>query len=565
MRSRIPQLRLDELLEELQARIDAARGTRDRVHSLLEAVLSVGRELELTQVLRRIVEAAAVLVDARYAALGVIGPDGESLSQFLTVGLSDEEIARIGPFPTGKGLLGELIRRPEALRLGELSEHLASFGCPAHHPVMRTFLGVPVRVREEVFGNLYLTDKRGGEEFDADDESVISTLAVAAGVAIDNARLYEEAQRQQRWLSANAEITRTLLSGSSRSEVVELIAQRAREITGAELADMSAPVAETGSLRVELALGGDPADRRGLVVPASGTLSGKAVAKAEPVTTVDLAGDPLLSAGPRRFAGLGPAVAVPLGRAGRQIEGVLLLARRSGEAPFTEREIGPLLGFADQAALALELAERRWDAEQLAMLEDRDRIARDLHDLAIQRLFATGMTLQSAARFIEHPGAADRVLRAVGDLDETIKIIRSTIFGLRVREDAAGNGLRARVVRAVEEAQSALGFAPRLSMEGLLDTAVPAEAADHVMAVLAEALSNAARHARARRVEVSLRATGTHVELAVQDDGVGIPEQGRRSGLRNMAERAESLGGALELSSPPDGGARLVWTAPLGG
>ncbi|WP_307806326.1 GAF domain-containing protein [Streptomyces sp. FH025] len=563
VRSRIPQLRLDELLEELQARIDAARGTRDRVHSLLEAVLSVGRELDLTQVLRRIVEAAAVLVDARYAALGVIGPDGESLSQFLTVGLSEEEIARIGPYPTGRGLLGELIHRPEALRLEDLSEHPSSVGCPMHHPVMRTFLGVPVRVREEVFGNLYLTDKRGGEEFDADDESVISTLAVAAGVAIDNARLYEEAQRQQRWLSASAEITRALLSGGSRSEVLELIAQRARDITGADLADVSVPVAGTGSLRVELALGGDTAERLGLVVPAEGTLSGEAVAQREPVTTLDLAGDPRLSGGPRLFDDLGAAVAVPLGRAGGLVEGVLLLARRGGEQPFSGQEIGPLLGFADQAALALELAERRRDAEQLAMLEDRDRIARDLHDLAIQRLFATGMTLQSAARLIEHSGASDRVLRAVGDLDETIKIIRSTIFGLRAREDATGHGLRARVVRVVEQAQPTLGFAPRLSMEGLLDTDVPAEAADHVVAVLAEALSNAARHARARRVEVSLRATATQVVLVVQDDGVGIPEQGRRSGLRNMAERAEGLGGELELSSPPDGGTRLLWAAPL--
>ncbi|WP_307852944.1 GAF domain-containing sensor histidine kinase [Kitasatospora sp. RG8] len=563
-RSRIPQLRLDELLEELQARIDAARGTRDRVHSLLEAVLSVGRELDLTQVLRRIVEAAAVLADARYAALGVIGPDGETLSQFLTVGLSEEEIARIGPYPTGKGLLGELIRHPEALRLADLNEHPASYGCPAHHPTMRTFLGVPVRVRDEVFGNLYLTDKRGGEEFDADDESVIATLAVAAGVAIDNARLYEEAQRQQRWLSASAEINRTLLSGTSRSDVVELIAQRAREITGADLADVSVPVAGTDTLRVELALGGDTAGRLGLVVAQDGSLSGKACADASPVTTADLDGDPRLTAGPRRFEGLGPAVAVPLGRSAGRIAGVLLLARRAGEALFTEREIGPLLGFADQAALALELGERRRDAEQLAMLEDRDRIARDLHDLAIQRLFATGMTLQSAARFIDHSGASDRVLRAVGDLDETIKIIRSTIFGLRAREEGAGQGLRARAVRTTEEAQAALGFPPRLSMEGLLDTDVPAEVADHVVAVLGEALSNAARHAGARRVEVVLQATGAQVRLTVQDDGVGIPEQGRRSGLRNLAERADGVGGAFEIAPAPEGGTRLDWWAPLG-
>ncbi|MEU9077005.1 GAF domain-containing sensor histidine kinase [Kitasatospora sp. NPDC004745] len=563
VRSRIPQLRLDELLEELQARIDAARGTRDRVHSLLEAVLSVGRELELTQVLRRIVEAAAVLVDARYAALGVIGPDGETLSQFLTVGMSDEQIQRIGPYPTGRGLLGELIRHPEPLRMMDLAEHPSSVGCPAQHPVMRAFLGVPVRVREEVFGNLYLTDKRSGEEFDTDDESVISTLAVAAGVAIDNARLYEEAQRQQRWLGTSAEITRGLLSGGDRSEVVELIARRAREITCAELADVSVPVPGTGTVRVELALGGDTAGRQGLDVPLEGTLAGEACAQGSPAATADLAGDPRFTEGPRLYDGLGPAVAVPLGRAGGPVDGVLLLARRTGEAAFTDREIGPLLGFADQAALALELAERRRDAEQLAMLEDRDRIARDLHDLAIQRLFATGMTLQSAARFIEHPGASDRVLRAVGDLDETIKIIRSTIFGLRAREEKGVQGLRARVVRVAEEAQAGLGFPPRLSMEGLLDTDVPAEVADHVVAVLGEALSNAARHARAGRIEVVLQATGSRVVLTVQDDGVGIPEQGRRSGLRNLAERAETLGGVFELVSPEAGGTRLSWSVPL--
>ncbi|MFD8479441.1 GAF domain-containing protein [Kitasatospora sp. NPDC059673] len=562
-RSRLPQLRLDELLAELQARIDVARGTRDRVHSLLEAVLSVGRELELTQVLRRIVEAAAVLADAKYAALGVIGADGDTLSQFLTVGLSDEEIARIGPYPTGKGLLGELIRNPEPLRLDDLREHPASTGCPTHHPEMRTFLGLPVRVRDEVFGNIYLTDKRGAAGFDDDDESVIATLAVAAGVAIDNARLYEEAQRRQRWLTATAEINRRLLSGSSRTQVVELIAQRACDISGARQADVLTVLPDGGGLHIELSLGGDLAGRVGADVPLEGTISGAACVQGAPVTSNVLAEDPRFPARADRYAGLGPAVAVPLGRAEGHTEGVLLLVRASGEPEFTEREIEPLLAFADQAALALELAERRRDAEQLAVLEDRDRIARDLHDLAIQRLFATGMTLQSAARFIDHPGASDRVLRAVGDLDETIKIIRSTIFGLRVREAGVGQGLRARAVHVVEQAHSALGFAPRLSMEGLLDTDVPPAVADHLVAVLNEALSNAARHAKAGRVEVALQATGSQVVLTVQDDGVGIPAQGRRSGLRNLEERARSLGGTLTVTAPDTGGTTLNWTAPL--
>ncbi|MBC7271513.1 MAG: histidine kinase, partial [Streptomyces sp.] len=231
--------------------------------------------------------------------------------------------------------------------------------------------------------------------------------------------------------------------------------------------------------------------------------------------------------------------------------------------PFSEEEIEPLQGFAAQAAVAMELAERRADAAQIAVLKDRDRIARDLHDLAIQRLFATGMTLQSAGRFIEHTEAAQRVVRAVDDLDETIKIIRSTIFGLRARDGAAGPGLRSRVVRVVGEAAPVLGFAPSLRMEGLVDTHVGRETADHVVAVLSEALTNIARHAHADRADVALETDGREVRLTVSDNGVGIPAEGRRSGLRNMAERAQQLGGDLELSSPPGGGTTLVWRAPV--
>ncbi|WP_055486700.1 GAF domain-containing sensor histidine kinase [Streptomyces sp. WMMB 322] len=555
-------MRLDELLEELQTRIDDVRGTRDRVHSLLEAVVSVGRELDLAQVLRRIVEAAALLVDAQYAALGVIGPDGRTLSQFLTVGLTEEQIKEIGPLPAGHGLLGELIRNPEPLRLADLGEHTASYGFPAHHPPMRTFLGVPVRARAEVFGNLYLTDKKGGQEFDAEDQSVISTLSVAAGVAIDNARLYEGAQRHRRWLQANTEITNSLFSGRPRLEVLELIARRALEITGAALADVSVPIPGTDDLVVELALGSQEMNRRGLVVPVEGTLSGAAHKSGAPARSARLEGDPRYGSGPREYRALGPAVAVPLGGAERSL-GVLLLARAPGEPVFTDREIDPLLAFTAQAALAHELAERRSDAEQLTLLEDRDRIARDLHDLAIQRLFATGMTLQSAARLMEHNAAAERVSRAVDDLDETIKIIRSTIFGLRVQEERAGTSLRARATRVVGEATSALGYPPRLSMEGLLDTDVAPAVADHVLAALGEMLSNAARHAHATRVEVGLQATGDEVVLTVTDNGRGIPADGRRSGLKNLADRARSVGGTFAIDTAVDEGSRLAWRAPL--
>ncbi|MFI9342084.1 GAF domain-containing protein [Streptomyces sp. NPDC052773] len=561
-RIRLPQLRLDELLEEVQARLDAARGTRDRVHSLLEAVLSVGRELDLEQVLRSIVQAAAALVDARYAALGVIGPDGRRLSDFHTVGVTDEQITEIGNFPEGHGILGELIRRPEPLRLAKLSEHPASYGLPPHHPPMNTFLGVPIRVRDQVFGNLYLTEKRGGAQFDEEDESVLSTLAVAAGVAIDNARLYEESRLRERWLRASAEITHSILSGSDRGEVLGLIAERAREITGAALAVVAVPVDDADSLTVELAFGPEADIHQGLVLPVNAGLIGRAFAGATTVTSADITQDDRVSVGPPRFAGLGPAVAVPIG-SGDGVRGVVLLVREAGQTLFTEQQTEPLQSFAGQAAVAMELAERRHDAERIAVLQDRDRIARDLHDLAIQRLFATGMTLQSAGRFIEHPGAAERVTRAVDDLDETIKIIRSTIFGLRSRETGAGTGLRARAVRVAGEAAPVLGFAPGLRMDGLLDTRVPKETADHAIAVLSEALANVARHAHAARADVVLATDGRELRLEVTDDGVGIPPEGRRSGLRNMAERAEHLGGELTWTTPASGGTSLVWRVPL--
>ncbi|MEU5095629.1 GAF domain-containing sensor histidine kinase [Streptomyces sp. NPDC020996] len=562
-RIRLPQLRLDELLEELQARLDAARGTRDRVHSLLEAVLSVGRELDLEQVLHSIVEAAAVLVDAEYAALGVIGPDGKRLSAFYTVGVSEDQIARIGPYPEGHGILGELIRRPAPLRLAKISEHPASYGFPPHHPPMNTFLGVPIRVRDQIFGNLYLTEKRGGMQFDEEDESVLSTLAVAAGVAIDNARLYEESRQRERWLQANAEISHSLMSGSGRGEVLGLIAGRAMEITGAALTVVAMPMEDTDALTVELAVGEEAETHRGLVLPVDDSLIGEAFSSAAPVTSPDISHDDRVSAGPPRFSRLGPAVAVPIGTGEGGVRGVVLLVRETGQMAFSEKEIEPLQSFAAQAAIAMELAERRQDSEEIAVLKDRDRIARDLHDLAIQRLFATGMTLQSAGRFIEHAEAGQRVARAVDDLDETIKIIRSTIFGLRARDGGAGTGLRARVVRAVGEASPVLGFAPSVRMEGLVDTDVPREIADHVIAVLSESLTNVARHSGADRADVALETDGQQVRLTVSDNGVGIPSGGRRSGLRNMAERAEQLGGSLTVDCPETGGTTLVWRVPL--
>ncbi|MCW8098962.1 sensor histidine kinase [Streptomyces tauricus] len=561
---RVPKLRLDELLGELQVRIDAVRGTRDRLHSLLEAVLSVGRELDLPQVLRSIVEAAVVLVDAEYGALGVIGGD-QKLSEFLTVGIGDDERSEIGALPSGHGLLGELIRHPEPLRLPELSEHPASYGFPAHHPPMHSFLGVPIRVRDEVFGNLYLTEKRSAREFDAEDESVLLTLAVAAGVAIENARLYEETRLRERWQRASGKVTSMLLTGAPSADVLELIVDEARKIVSADMGLIAERVPGEETLRPALAVGLGREERSGLVLSARDGFVGAALGAAKPVVSADIEHDARTGEGEVQWAGLGPVVAVPLG-AGGKTRGVLLLGRVLGGTPFGDADTGPLLGFADQAALALELAERRRDADQIALLQDRDRIARDLHDLAIQRLFAAGMTLQSTQRFMDHPEGMERLTRTVDDLDDTIKIIRSTIFGLRTHGGGGreNDGLRGRVSDAVRASNSSLGFLPALRIEGLVETDVPGDIADHAVAVLGEALSNAARHSGARAVDVRLQCARGELTLTVTDDGCGVPGRVGRSGLKNIEERATALGGTLTLGERPEGGGtRLVWRVPV--
>ncbi|WP_189302671.1 GAF domain-containing sensor histidine kinase [Streptomyces albospinus] len=533
------------------------------MHSLLDAVMSLGRGLELPQVLRGIVEAAVTLADAEYGALGVV--DDGQLSRFLPVGMSDELIAQIGRTPCGRGILGELIRHPVPLRLDDLTTHPRSYGFPAHHPPMRTFLGVPVRVRDEVFGNLYLTEKRGGGSFDADDEAVLTTLSIAAGVAIDNARMYHESRRRERWLEALGEITRSLLSGTGADEVLQLIAERALEVAGADCAAVLLPEDPSADdLTVAVARGAGASRIAGLRVPAGGSLPGMAVRSGRPVVTADLRTDPRahpLGSGTETEEEYGPAIAVPL-----QIDtgcGALRLSRLAGRPAFDDTEVRLLSGFADQAVIALELARRRAESEDLAVLHDRDRIARDLHDLAIQRLFATGITLQSATRLIERPEAAERVGRAVNDLDTTIKIIRSTIFGLRTTGDGKeGRSLRRDLTDAVQQAAPSLGFAPALRIDGPVDSAVPDELAQHVVAVAAEALSNAARHARARRLDVELTARD-EVTLTVTDDGVGVGTAPHTGGLANMRARAEMHGGGLAVESPAGGGTRIVWGVPL--
>ncbi|GAA2852771.1 two-component system sensor histidine kinase [Streptosporangium fragile] len=554
-------MRLDELLAELQVRLEAVLATRDRVHALLDAVVSVGSDLDLETVLRRIVQTATTLVDASYGALGVVGQE-HTLIQFIPVGLTEEEIAQIEHWPHGLGLLGLLIKKPEPLRLARISDHPESYGFPPGHPPMGSFLGVPLRVRDEVFGNLYLTEKRGGGEFDEEDEAIVVALATAAGVAIENARLYEETRRRETWLRASSEIITSLLSGAEPGEVLTLMAHRAREMADADVAAIMLPD-RTGEHLLVVDVDGVDAQRLGHAeTVVEGTLGGLAFTGGEPVMVTDLA-ESATSSVLNGDVPTGPAAAVPLGAAGA-VRGVLTLGKRQGRIPFNQAEVRMLHAFAGQAAIALELAERRKDAERLGLLEDRDRIAKDLHDVVIQRLFAVAMTLMSAVRLVDRPEASSRLQSAIDELDETIRQIRSTIFALQAPRDAETPSLRAQVVELVEAGRGHLGFMPGLKLEGQLDNQVSPRLAEHLLAVLREALSNAVRHARASRVDVTVQAQDGELTLLVQDDGVGPRPGGRRSGLRNLQERAESLGGAFTFEPRPGGGSSLCWRVPLG-
>ncbi len=560
----LPQLRLDDLLSELRTRLEAVMATRDRMRGLLEAVIVIGSVLELEAMLRRIVEAAVDLVDARYGALGVFDEE-QRLTEFIPVGLDAGEIGRIHHWPEGEGLLGLLIKEPRPLRLADIAAHQESSGFPEGHPAMRSFLGVPVRVRDRVFGNLYLAEKRGGGEFTEDDEAVLTALGAAAGVAVENARLYEEAKRQQRWLRASSELMVALLSGATTEAVLGDLTRQTLELSGADLVTLALPDEDGRRLTFEYAEGDGAAQARGLVVPMGNSLAGQVLESGEPVTVENFAADPKTADATRSPMGhIGPAALFPLGAPGN-VRGVLTVGRRQGKPPLPQGAVGVVAAFAAQAATTLELAARRADAEQLSLFEDRDRIARDLHDLVIQRLYATGMSLEGTMPMITRPEVADRVRNAVDAMDDTIKDIRATVFALQSRSGAAGAPrLRAEVVALVDEMAQMLGFAPELRLGAGLDSRASAVLSEHVLAVLREALSNAARHSGATRVEVAVDTdTAGMLTVLIRDNGHGIKQTGRRSGLANMADRAAELGGELRLSPVGSGGTELEWKVPV--
>jgi signal transduction histidine kinase len=528
---------------------------RERLSPLLRAVVGIGSELDLRSTLSQIVISACQVADARYGALGIIGPD-RTLIEFVTDGITVAERHDIGDLPTGRGVLGLLIDEPRPVRLDDIGAHPRSFGFPPGHPVMRSFLGVPVRIRDQVYGNLYLTEKRDAEQFSDDDEEIVVALAAAAGIAIDNARLYAAAGRRQRWLEATAEITNTLVGQVDRADVLRLVADYAREVASAALVAILLYDENTEELHIEVTAP-RAADLDGAAITLAGTAFERAIAADGHVLVPDLAA----AAGWPAPVPTGPALLAPLAMTGT-VQGMLVVSLPAGSPGFDDAsDINMITTFAAQAALAVERARAHEERERLVVLADRERIARDLHDVVIQRLFATGLGLQALTRRTTRDDVRQRLDQAIDELDSTILDIRTAIFELH---KSAAESVRAALNAAVDEATEALGFRPRLKVTGAIDLTVTDALRSDLLAVVGEALSNVVKHANATAVTIDVGVDAERLAVRIADDGVGIGISGTDgNGMSNLRGRAEDRGGSFTVAPGEPCGTTVTWTAPL--
>jgi signal transduction histidine kinase len=541
---------LERTIGQLVEQAQLVLATQGRLRSLLHANRLVVEELELTEVLRRIVEAAVDLVDARYGALGVLGTDGR-LEQFIHVGMTADEVEAIGALPKGHGVLGAVIDEAMAIRIPRLPDDPRSAGFPAHHPAMTGFLGVPVRVRGEIYGNLYLTDPAAGV-FSSEDEELVGVLASTAGIAIENARLFDDARRRERWSAALADVSAALLSGDADS--LPVVVEHVASLVDADLVCIVVEGDADGTLTVAAARGPASDEVSGRSFPEAGSLVARALTSGEAVLAsgYEIAGD-------RWEPALAENFVVPLEAFGHSI-GALSVSRRSGTPSFSPTDLALATEFAAQASVALELARGRLDRQALELLDDRSRIARDLHDHVIQRLFGAGLSLQSAAGRASTDVAA--AIRAqVDTIDAAISEIRTVIFALS--SPSGGESVRHRLLDIVSELGSTMTTQPRIAFAGPVDLLVRDGLADAVTAVVRESLSNVARHAQAASCDIEVGVDDHQVRVQLLDDGVGFTPGGRASGTANLEARAREFGGEYTIEARPDGGTRVLWQAPL--
>lgn len=563
VRETLSQLRMRELLTEMKGHVERMIDTRDRMDGLIEAMLTITADLDLDQTLSTIVRAAMDLVDARYCAMGVRG-HGQRLARFIYDGVDEQTVARIGDPPEGRGVLGLLFDQPKPIRLDDLAQHPSSVGFPPNHPPMRTFLGVPVRTRGDVYGNLYLTEKRNAQSFTEDDEVILQALAAAAGIAIENARLYEAARVRQTWLAATRDIATAFLARPDPDSVLAEVVGYAHELTKSQttvlalVTDSELAAEEITDLRVTEWRGSDTL-RPSRLVAVAGTALQQALIEgaSRSFDASEATGlSALLPAG-------GPVMVLALHTAGTPL-GVLITHREPDAGPYAAEDLELASAFTEQAALAMRLAHTQQALREVEVVSDRERIAGDLHDHVIQQLFAIGLSLQGALPRVRPPQMQQRLSAAIEDLQQVIQEIRTTIYNLHTG-NTAPTRLRQRLDEIIHQHTADTDLHVTTEFSGSLED-IPPDIADHAEAVLREAISNAVRHSGADHLTIEARVE-EKLTLLVEDDGHGIPDNTTTSGLKNLARRAEQVGGQLSVStvnsSGPRVGTRLRWTAPL--
>jgi signal transduction histidine kinase len=534
----------------------------DRNAKLVQVGLAIASELSFSAVLQRIIELAAEITDARYGALGVLGAD-QRIAEFVTTGITPEQRAAIGDLPVGHGILGVLIGDARPLRLRSIADHPQSVGFPPNHPPMRSFLGAPVKARGKVFGNIYLTEKRSAPEFSEEDEQTLVILAAQAGVAVENAHLYEEARQRERRLEAIREITTRILEGASADETLSLVARRARELVGADVAVISVPGDSEGLLVAKVADGARAAEVSGLEVPLDASISGEVIRTGAAVVLNDAGADPRAFRPLIERAGLGPAMFIPLAARGTAF-GTLTVGNRPGGRPLSSEDVALVETFAGQASVAIEYGRAQSELARLALMDERERIAKELHDGVIQSLFAVGMGLQAAATMSRDPDLERRVTDAVAEIDRAIRDLRNYIFGLRPGI-LADRQLDQAIRQLAEEFEAKTGVTTVVEVDARVAAELTANAADLIQ-LFREALSNVGRHAQAATCRVSLTMAGPNAQLEIDDDGVGFDPgtaDGRGNGLRNLRERAANMGGDLTIVSSTGEGTTVRVLLPL--
>ncbi|MFT4122466.1 MAG: GAF domain-containing protein [Microbacteriaceae bacterium] len=540
---------IEQLLERAAGGADAA----ERIAALLAGTRVVVSELDLQSALVTIAEVARELVAADFAAIGVISPDGQ-LERFIHLGIDAPTAARIGAPPTGRGILGAVIRERRAIRLDDLSRDPRAVGFPASHPAMRSFIGVPVRVGGTVFGNIYLSHAEAGV-FDETDERIVRSLADLAGTAVANARLYEDARLAQRWIAASEEINQGLLSGEIADGDVTPIASHAVALADAAFVGLLLP----GSTRFAAQFGPLSYNSTAMRDPAFLALPGAIMRAIE--HGADAAGLAALEAGVSAgIGGFGPTMLLAWGEA--EPEGALVVARGSGAHGFTAAERQMAERFVRSVSIARALSQVRVDRERLALTDERDRIARDLHDHVIQSLFGVGLGLQSVLAATGGQTRA-RVAVQIDAIDAVIRQIRQTIFELGEEPSHADYSQKQRLNQLVRLALEGEAIDSSVDFSGPVDTLLDSELGEQVEAVLREALSNVVRHARASRVDIAVAVSAGEVRVIVTDNGRGLGRPGRRSGLDNLLARASARGGSFVVAAKAPSGTTLEWRTPL--